>query len=232
MSVFVGKKNTYLVRHHAMEALRYRCRNQEEKAVQSWQTALEHVAEDRRSDLEPLVRFKFGSYLATLGRPKEALDQFQEELRLLQLSNPSVAKPLKICKTMVRIGLVLQSLERSTEACQSLKEATQALIGTSYEKTLEATKAWEKLAEVQFHENAREDALASLQKALDICIADEGEFPRRRKTATLYETLGDYSSANNGVPHWEKAVEIYRRGGSSNEEAIAFLLNKIDDNRA
>lgn len=176
---------------------------------------------------------KVGTLLFVLGRYDEALIAFQDALRLRRLRRlvSRVVMELNcIAAVYTELGDTKEALEKHNEALKELEDGGMT-------ECLDVAKVLVRIGSVQDSMGNLEESLDSLNKALDIYLRNVGEFPRSNAVAQLYEKIASVllKLANEALAmeNLQMAIEVYRRGGKSDEDQnVARLVQRIQDMKA
>jgi tetratricopeptide (TPR) repeat protein len=211
----------------------YEMLNQFEEALatlQTIQTTFPRVANLGRGGI--MLHRSMGRILMRLGRFPEALEALQAALQLTKLEP---AHAVLIQADLNAIAIVLEKMGKLSDAIVKRQEAWQVLDDIGHTQAVTAAVCLTRMASTYEVMDQRDAALEKLEDALAIHIVNEGEFPRSTAVARLHNRIGNLQlvMGKSGVEHFRQAIEVYRRGGMSDEQtALASLLRKVgaDDN--
>ena len=173
-----------------------------------------------------------GRVLYRLGRYPDALESFQAALAVGNLSRSLPATRAQ--KVWHSIAQTHEKLNQKEQAIDAYHQAMQVLSEQKMEKHLEYARSLILLAKLFKANEEYDKALDSYQKALDICLLNDGEFPSRIHTAELCETIGDLQVAmqqsDSAIESFERSAEIRRRSGKPEDDpTVQNLAKKISE---
>ena len=210
----------------------YEMLNQLEEALTTLQaiTTFPCVANPGRGGI--MLHRAMGRILMRLGRFPEALEALQTALQLTKLQP---AHAILIQADLNAIAVVHEKMGNLSDAIATRQEAWQVLDDIGHTQVVTAAVCLTRMASTYEIMDQQDAALEKLEGALAIYIINEGEFPRSTMVARLHNRIGNLQTAmgKSGAEHFRQAIEVYRRGGMSDEHtALASLLRKVgaDDN--
>jgi tetratricopeptide (TPR) repeat protein len=202
--------------------------NQSDDALATYQTiesSFPHFANRGRGGI--MLRRAMGRIFMGLERFPEALDTFETALQLTKLQ-PTHA--IFIQADLNAIAVVHEKMGNLSDALAKRQEAWKELDDIGCTQVVTAAVCLTRMASTYESMQQRELALEKLEMALAIYILNEGEFPRSATVARLHNRIGNLlvTMGRSGTEHFRQAIEVYRRGGMSDEHtALASLLRKI-----
>eukprot|EP00549_Striatella_unipunctata_P025883 CAMPEP_0118721506 /NCGR_PEP_ID=MMETSP0800-20121206/30771_1 /TAXON_ID=210618 ORGANISM="Striatella unipunctata, Strain CCMP2910" /NCGR_SAMPLE_ID=MMETSP0800 /ASSEMBLY_ACC=CAM_ASM_000638 /LENGTH=223 /DNA_ID=CAMNT_0006629399 /DNA_START=505 /DNA_END=1176 /DNA_ORIENTATION=+ len=174
-----------------------------------------------------------GAVLFRLGRLEDAIEAFEKAVSVQRMQRKTAIKAQTLTSTIAsiyeRMGNMEKSLEKRQEAWKILLEADQGNCSNS----MSAGGCLVRLAATHKAMGNQQLSLETLQKALGIYLLNEGEFPSSNTVARLYCRIGDLQvemgRIEQGKESYNLAIDVYRRGGMSDDHATLFsLIGKAD----
>ena len=181
------------------------------------------------------VYHEMGRINVALEQYGEAIDLFQEALRCAKLTTDRT-------RTM-RIATEMQAMARTHVKANDLEAALEVANHCLHlvlqdphveQNSLEVAKCHTVLSQIYRARKDDAQALKHCQDALDIHLYNEGDFPRSLAVAKLYEDLGsihsDATSMDSAIESLERALEVYRRAGFSDQHRnVISLLSRLEN---
>lgn len=202
--------------------------NQPDEALATYQaieSTFPRVANHGRGGI--MLRRGMGRILMRLERFPEALETFEAALQLTKLQP---AHAIFIQADLNAIAVVYEKMGNFPDALTKRHEAWQELDAIGCTQVVTAAVCLTRMASTYESMQQGDLALEKLEGALAIYILNEGEFPRSTTVARLHNRIGNLqvTMGQSGAEHFRQAIEVYRRGGMSDEHtALASLLRKI-----
>ena len=211
----------------------YESQNEPTRALQCYQEIIAFPVCRRGHPGAAPYHNKIGKLLYSLGRYEEALEAFETSLTLQQQLEKAMFV-LRYQDALHNIGQTHERLGHWDKALKVFSEAQAAVVQRGHDKSIENAKSLTLMARVLASMDKVEEALEKYQEALDIYIFNVGEFPRRKSIADLYTSMGDLQvrqgQETSAVKSYELAVEIFRRGGKSDQDQdLQSIQQKIAD---
>lgn len=182
----------------------------------------------------PYFRCLGRSYLR-LGRYEDALHAFEFALKLKRKGKD----PPNIDHDLSPIVATLKRLQRDRECVSRIDDAVLDLERRGFVQNLEHAKCWTLMGRVLMSLSETSEAIRYLEMALEIHLANEGEYPWSTAVAKIYEQIGDLhhvqessnsNSSETALANFHKAIDVCRRSGKSDEHPrIASLLQKAQN---
>lgn len=210
----------------------YESQNEPEKALASYQQITDFPICQSYHGAAPYYS-KIGKILYTLARYEEALEAFETSLTLRRKLEKALFV-LRLQEILHCIGQTQERLGNLDEALKVFQEAHTALVQRGHDRSIECAKSLALMARVLASMDKLDESLETYQQALDIYVYNVGEFPRRKSVGDLYKAIGDLRAKKGedavAAENYVLAVEIFRRGGKSDEDKeMQGILRKIDD---
>lgn len=198
--------------------------NEPEQALEVYQSVLSDY--DVLCRLPPsgaIVHRTIGLLQYRTGQFPEALESLGAALEAQQVQSGHV---LRLHDDFHAIAAVHEKMGNLDAALEKRQGAWQVLADQGYTQLWDAGLCLTKMAATYEAMGHLDLAMEKLEGALEILLLNEGEFPRTSTVARLYSRIGtlEEKMGSSGNDHFSLAVEVYRRGGMSDEHPILLAL--------